>query len=182
MITETFVTELNKNISIYGLISSFGETKIDNKLHLISPNNKLKFNLGKDIYKNRLKFELGKVHTKTLFSTTRDNVLNFGILCTKKTKTVNEKRAMSLEIVDTIHMLGLQNFVNYGRMNPIEVTLDSNEIMEILATYSKCKYRFLVENLLFSSNLENDTNVIFITCDGLLDAKDAHIILKYTEL
>ena len=63
-------------------------------------------------------------------------------------------------------------------MNPIEVTLDSNEIIERLANYKKYKYRFLVENLLFSSNLENDTDVIFITCDGLSDAKDALINSK----
>ena len=84
MITETFLTELNKNFSTYGLISLSGETKTDNKLTLISPSNKLKFNLEKDAYKNKIGFELGKVHDQTSFSATRDNVLNFGILCTKK--------------------------------------------------------------------------------------------------
>ena len=64
-------------------------------------------------------------------------------------------------------------------MNPIKLTLDSNEIIERLANYKKYKYRFLVKNLLFSSNLENDTDVIFITCDGLSDAKDALINYKY---
>ena len=29
---------------------------------------------------------MGKVHNQTSFSVTRDNVLNFGILCTKKKK------------------------------------------------------------------------------------------------
>ena len=58
-------------------------------------------------------------------------------------------------------------------MNPIEAKFDSNKIFERLANYKK--YRFLVESLLFSSNLENDTNVIFITCDGLSDAKDVLI-------
>ena len=84
MIAETFVTEINKNISTYGLISFSAETKTNNKLALISQHNKLKFSLKKDIYKNKVGFELGKVHTKTLFSITRDNVLNFVILCTKK--------------------------------------------------------------------------------------------------
>ena len=68
-----------------------------------------------------------------------------------------EKRTISLEIVDAIHVLGIQNFVNYEQMNPIEVTLDSNGITKRLATYKKYKYRFLVKNLLFSSNLKNDT-------------------------
>ena len=42
MITETFVvTKLNESISAYGLISFSGETKMDNKLVLISLRNKL---------------------------------------------------------------------------------------------------------------------------------------------
>ena len=72
MITETFLTELNKNFSTYGFISLSGETKTDNKLTLISPSNKLKFNLEKDAYKNKIGFELGKVHDQTSFSATRD--------------------------------------------------------------------------------------------------------------
>ena len=86
MITETFVSELNKNFSTYGLILFSGEAKTENKLSLslIKPDNKLKFNLKKDVYKNEVGFELGKVHTKTSFSTTRDNVLDFGILCNNK--------------------------------------------------------------------------------------------------
>ena len=58
-------------------------------------------------------------------------------------------------------------------MNLIEVSLNSNGIIESLAKYKKFKYRFLIENLLFSSNLENDTDVIFVTCDGLSDVKEA---------
>ena len=46
MITEMYVSELNENISIYGLIVFLGKTiNKDNKLHLITSKNKLKFNL-----------------------------------------------------------------------------------------------------------------------------------------
>ena len=31
---------------------------------------------------------------------------------------------MSYEIVDTVHILGLQNFDDYGRLNPVEITID----------------------------------------------------------
>ena len=78
---------------------------------------------------------------------------------------------ISEEIIKTIHVLGLQNFINYKRMNPIEMSLDSNDIKERLTKYKKFKYRFLIENILFSSNFENTINVIFVTCNSLSDEK-----------
>ena len=50
MIIKTFTTELKKNFSMYGITFS-GETKTDNKSALISPSNKLKFNLKKTLIK-----------------------------------------------------------------------------------------------------------------------------------
>ena len=35
------------------------------------------------------------------------------------------------------------------------------------------KYRFLIESFLFGSNLQNDTNIIFITRNSLPDAREA---------
>ena len=58
------------------------------------------------------------------------------------------------------------------------MNLDLNDVIEKLWNYEKFKYRFLIENLLFSSNLENSTNVIFVTCNGLTNAKDALINYK----
>ena len=51
IITETCVTELNKNFLTYGLISFSNETKADSKLVLISPSSKPKFNLRKTLIK-----------------------------------------------------------------------------------------------------------------------------------
>ena len=118
MITETVVTKLNQKLSTFGLVSFSGKAKDNNKLDLITPNRKLKFNMKKDVYKNRITLNLGKVHTKASFSTTPNNVLNFGLLCKKK-KLVGEKRTMSQEIIKTVHVLGLQIFINYERMNPV---------------------------------------------------------------
>ena len=70
IITETYVSELNENISTYGLIVFLEKTNNkDNKLHLMTPEQNLKFNLKKDAYKNKIELKLGKVHIKTLFST-----------------------------------------------------------------------------------------------------------------
>ena len=84
MITGTFITELNQKLSTFGLVSFSGEAKMNKKLDLITPDRKLKSNMKKDVHKNTITLHLGKVHTKTSFSTTRNNVLNFGLLCTKE--------------------------------------------------------------------------------------------------
>ena len=45
------------------------------------------------------------------------------------------------------------------------------------------KSRFIIESLLFSTNLQSNTDVIFMTCDGLTEAKTALINSKlYTTL
>ena len=179
VVVETYVSELNRNISSYGVISVLGkQAGLDNKLHLIKPGQRLKFNLKKDFYKNKVEFELGKVHTKKLFKISRDNVSNFAILCTKKNNNIGEKRKIQSEIVDTIHILGLQNFDNYSRFNPLEITIDSNSTIETQSKYKRYKFRFIIDSLLFSSRVQNDTEVIFITCYGLTEAKNALISSK----
>ena len=75
MIKTIFVTQLNKEFSIYGLISFSGETKKNNKLDLTKPSEKIKFQLIKDTYKNNIKLELGKVHNKKSFNVVSDKVL-----------------------------------------------------------------------------------------------------------
>ena len=65
MITETYVSELNENISIYGLILFLGKLiNKDNQLYLITPEQKLKFKLKKDVYKNKIELKLKKVPQK----------------------------------------------------------------------------------------------------------------------
>ena len=72
----------------------------------------------------------------------------------------------------------MQNFEDYGCLNPVKITIDSNKINETLFNYKKYKFRFITESLLFSRNLQNNTDVIFITCKGLTEAKTALINSK----
>ena len=85
MIKETFVTELNKEFSIYDLITFSGENKDNKKLDLKSPSNNLKFEVKKDTYKTSISFELGKIHEKKSHTVVSD-VFNFGLLSSKKIK------------------------------------------------------------------------------------------------
>ena len=48
---------------------------------------------------------MGKVNEKKSFSVVSANVFNFGLLCSKKNKTIGGNRKM-LEIIDTMKILG----------------------------------------------------------------------------
>ena len=162
---------------LYDLENIIKPTKLD----LIKPGDNLKFELIDDVYKNSLSFELRKVHTKKPFNVVSNKVFNFAILQTEKNKRTGEKRAMNLEIIDTIRILGIQDKdVNF--LNPITISISLDTVIQKLTKYKKYRYRFLLESLLFSSNIENDTDVILISCEGLSDAKQALINSKLTSL
>ena len=103
-------------------------------------------------------------------------MFNFGLLRSKKNKTVGEKRRM-LEVIETIRILGLQ-IERQNFLNPVTISLNSNNIIEQLTKYNKYRYRFVLETFLFSSNFENQTDIIFLACDGLSNAKEALINSK----
>ena len=107
-IRSSYTTELQTEFSIYGLVNFSNETKKEKeKLHIISPKNYLKFNIIRDIYKNKLKLELTKVHTKKTFEITDNSIYNFGILRAENER-VGEKREMKQKIIDVISVIGIQ--------------------------------------------------------------------------
>ena len=77
------------------------------------------------------------------------------------------------EIAESILINGLQSFNNYKTVNPVEIAIKLNTIIANLNRYKSYQNRFLVNNLLFSANIANTINVIFISCCGLNDAKEA---------
>ena len=174
IIRPSFTTELQSEFSIYGLVNFSNETEEEKeKLKIISPKNYLKFNIIKDTYKNQLKLELTKVHTKKTFEIIDNNVFNFGILCTEKNR-VGEKRIMTNEIIDVISVIGIQK-VEYSYLNPIHIHIKSESIIRRLILKKNNKYRFVLKSLIFSSNVINDTDTIFLLSDGLNDAKKIFI-------
>ena len=174
IIKPSFTTELQKEFSIYGLINFSGEIDEDKKLKVVSPKNSLKFELEKDIYKTQLKLELNKVHNKKTFDIIDNNIYNFGIFSTKKRKKIGEKRIMSNEIIDSVTIIGIQN-TEYSYINPIHIHIKSESVIRKLLTNKNNKYRFLLKSLIFSSNITNDTDVIFIVSNGLNNAKKVFI-------
>ena len=172
MIVPTFTTELQQEFNIYGLIYFSGEQK--DKLHLIKPKNKLKFQLDKDIYKKQMKFEIAKVHKKKTFNIGGNHISNLSILKTEKS-SIGKKRKMEIEIVDEIPILGISNS-EFNCLNPIYISINSDNVISKLQLYKKKRFRFVLNTLSFSSNIVNDTDVIVITANGLSDIKQALII------
>ena len=176
MIRPTFTTELQQEFNIYGLIYFSGEQK--DRLDLVKPKKKLKFHLDRDVYKKQMKLEIAKVHKKKTFDVVSDYVSNFSILRTEKSG-IGNKRKMKDEIVDEIPILGIQNS-EFNVLNPIYISISSNNIVSRLQLYKNNRFRFVLNSLLFSSNITNETDVIIITANGLSETKQALIIKNNT--
>lgn len=51
------------------------------------------------------------------------------------------------------------------------MNINSNKIKNDFMKFKKFKYRFLIENLSFSSSFMNDTKVLLMTCIGVNNGK-----------
>ena len=78
-----------------------------------------------------------------------------------------------MQIKDVFKIEGFQNFEKCFQINPASIQITDPEIQNSLLFYvGKYKHRFIASTLLFSSSLQKDTNVIFITTNRLNDAKE----------
>ena len=68
---------------------------------------------------------------------------------------------MTGQIIDTIPILGIQN-TDYNFLNPIYISINSDVVIQKLTKYKNYRYRFVLESC---SNIENETDVIFVVCN-----------------
>ena len=161
IITDTFLTEINKNIQTYGLISL--EYNHDNE-NLINLRNRLRFKIKYNISKEFITLQLEDILTANKIETEDSKITNFSILSTDKFK---------MQIKNEFKIKTFQNFQKYFEINPVGIKITNSEIQNSLLFYArKYDYRFIANSLLFSSSLKTDTNAIFIKTNGLNDAKE----------
>ena len=69
---------------------------------------------------------------------------------------------------------GLQAFEQYQKLNPIDIKITDNEIFRklIFKENRRIKYRLIPNSNLFSSSVQEETQVIFLTVSGLNEARD----------
>ena len=179
LITHTFFTEVNKKIQSYGMISiQFNR----NTQTLINAKNMFKFNILNNVKQESIMLQLENILKPEKIKTVDSKITNFSILSIEKQNTCNRKRRMQKQNkkkIDEFKIEGLQNFNQYLKINPVAVQIIESQIQNKLLFYSKnYKYRFIANSLLFSLSIQKDTNIIFITTNGLNDAKEILINRK----
>ena len=170
LIRETFVTELNKKIYLIGSISFYDKENSDGKSFLVRSDTKIKFDFKENQVVENLIFNLSHTNESAKILLKDDNIHNLLLISTEKLTRVGQKKKM-VEIVDKILVKALQNYDKYTTLNPLEVNLNSNYLSKIIHDYKGYIFEVRLINVLFSSNITNDTQNIFITCQNLTSAK-----------
>ena len=161
IISNIFFIELNKNIQSYGRISLQCDY---NNEKVINWENKLCFKINNNIKIEFITLQLEHILTPKNIETEDSKITNISILSIDESK---------MQIKDEFKIEGLQNFEQYSKINPISVRIIDPDLQTKLLFYSKkYKYRFIANILLFSSSIKEDTKTIFISSNGLNDAKD----------
>ena len=164
-ISNTFFTELNKKKQCYGYISLLYN---NSDKHLVNSKNRLKFNVIINNQREFLTFQLEDILTPHKIKTRDSKIHNFSILATEKMN--------NFKIIDEIKIEGFQKFEQYKKINRVNIEINDTEIQTKLRFYSKWyKFRFILNSLLFSSNITEETSAIHIVTNGLNDAKNVLI-------
>ena len=83
------------------------------------------------------------------------------------------------KIVENFFIQGIQRFDKFKKLNPLNIQIIDTEIRNKISLYARSNsryiFRFIANGLLFSSNLKEDTNCIFIVADNLTDAQTIFI-------
>ena len=154
IITHTFFTYVNKKIPCFGLISFEYDSNIERS---ITPKNAWKFNIQYQTTKENITLQLQSILNPKKIETVDSKTGDFSILVIEKKDLIGAKRKMKRIIIDEFKMEGLQIFVNYSKINPINIQINDSEIQNALTFYSsRYKCRFIANNLLFSSSIQQD--------------------------
>ena len=121
---------------------------------------KIKYNISKEF----ITLQLEDILTPKKIETEDSKITHFSILSVDKFK---------LQIKNEFKIESFQNFEKYSIINPVNIKITDSTIQKSLLFYvRKYKYRFAANSLLFSSSLQTDAKAIFITTNGLNDAKE----------
>ena len=164
IVSPTFFTEIKKSLSTYGIFSTRDLPK--NPSTLIDRQNRIEFSIEENIKKQSLTLQLEDFIRPRTIATFDNKMSNISIL---KVGEIPKKK-----IVKTFFIQGIQKFDQFKKLNPLNIEIIDSEIRNEISLYARSNYRytfrFIVNSLLFSSGLTEDTKAIFIVTNSLLEA------------
>ena len=147
LIKKTFLSAVQKQLSLYGSFSYFSGNTSAKILNLIETSDFLKFFFWeKKALKDDLQLHLAYVNGSNV--ETKKNadkkIHNFSI-----TKFEKRRRNMTPESVDAIIIRAQQDFDIYGRLNPVQIQIRDDTILNQLKKYKNVVYKITPLGLLF---------------------------------
>ena len=162
LIREAFITEINKKVYLIGSITFYEKADKTGKSFLITSGTKLKFDLKENRLMDHFNFNLSHTNESGKILLKKNELHNLLVVATEKLTRNGQKRKM-VEIVDTIIVKALQSYDKYSTLNPLEINLNSNYLTKIIHDYKGFVFEIRLINVLFSANIENETQNIFLS-------------------
>ena len=131
-------------------MSNFSKKKKKKKSKIISATNQKRFFTEKLTEKSELSVQIAKVRAKKI-ETIDQKLHNFQLMKTGK------KVKARMTTIDFVSIRGQQNFDVEAKINLIEIKIGNDKIQKMFKKYKKYPVKFMLEGLLFSSAIKNDT-------------------------
>ena len=141
-----------------------GKSSIFN-LKLISFRVVLKFLVEKNSQISNLKFQLAQINGSNV-KTTDNKIHHFSI-----TKLGKKRKRQMSEPIETIIIRAQQDFDVDRGLNPIQVEIKDDNIINLLKKYKNVVYKITPIGLLFPASLTNDTTQVFVLGKNLSGVK-----------
>ena len=171
IMNETFVSEVGKKISLIGGVWYFVKPGSSGKIELVTSKNKFKFNVKENQILSLFSIGIAPVMASKNIRFKQEKIKNI-LIISAPAKT--RKRKMT-EVVETLLIKALQNVDNYTVLNPLDIDIRSNYMTEKINSYKGHVCQVLIRYLLFSANITNETQQLFIVCYNLDSTKKALI-------
>ena len=125
--------------------------------------------MPKDTIKNRLDFQLTNINGN-LQKINDGKIYDFSL-----TQFGSKRKTTMTEPIESVIVRGQQKFNLHDILNPVEIEINDDRILNILKKHKNIYYKLTSIGLLFPSSITNDTKQMFVTCRELNDAKKSLI-------
>ena len=158
LIKDSYITDVNKKVSLYGSTSYFNKKTENEILKIVSPENLLKFLIEKDTVRNNLSFHLASISGSV--PTLKDKKIHDLSL----TKLGRKRKLPMQEPIETVIIRAQQNFGVAGGLNPVQIKIEDDRVLNMLKKRKNVIYKLTPIGILFPACIQNDTRQVFFTC------------------